>query len=78
MKKKILIVEDDQSSLLLFKLYVNKLMNIGDDNIITTDNGTDAINLFIENKENIKFIIMNVGLNGKLNGYETTKKNIKN
>ena len=69
MKINILIVEDDFTSQMLLKMVVK---SIGD-NIYTTDNGTDAIEIFKNNPINLVITDLRLyDING-LDGFKTTK-----
>jgi len=78
---KILIVEDDELSLNLLKIYLKK-MKISDENIFSTDFGDDAIE-FCKNNDDISFVLMDINLGigrgkeGK-DGKEVTKEILKN
>lgn len=66
--KKILVVEDDESSMLLLKEILDSL----EANYIEARSGEVALRLFQENTD-IDLILMDIQLPG-MNGYETTSK----
>jgi len=74
--KKILLVEDDHASIILFRFYLKKILNLNDDDITDVNNGEDAINI-IKNNRNFSFIIMDIELSGNINGITTSKELLK-
>lgn len=68
---KILIVDDDKISLLLYELIFNKLGMKIDEHFIVTKDGCDAIRLFKENE--ISFVILDLRLPG-CDGYQVASQ----
>lgn len=73
MSSKILIVEDE---IITAMLYETQLKKIGIDNIKITSRGEDSIEISKEYKPDI--IIMDINLSGKMNGIEAAKIILKN
>lgn len=69
MKKRILIVEDEELITMLHTKYIEQ---IGDYFISSTDNGDDAIK--ITKKENPDLILMDIRINGNLDGIQTASE----
>ena len=73
MKTKILIVDDSKPDVFLLTEYLKK-MGINPSDIVNANIGEKAITLFEDNPTDFKFVLMDVQLPGKFDGYETTKK----
>ena len=69
MKKRILLVEDEE---LITMLHTKYIENIGNFYISTTDNGEDAIKIIQKDKPDL--ILMDVRINGNMSGIETLSK----
>jgi response regulator of citrate/malate metabolism len=67
MKKRILVVEDEE---LITMLHIKYIEQIGNFFISSTDNSNDAIK--ITQKEKPDLILMDVRINGELDGIETS------
>ena len=65
-KRRILLVEDEELITMLHTKYIEQ---IGDFYINSTDNGEDA--LIIAQKENPDLILMDIRINGNMNGINT-------
>lgn len=58
----VLIIEDDDISIKIYKLYLDKISNIKPQDILFTNNGISAIEIFNQYKNDISFIIMDFKL----------------
>lgn len=58
-------------SLYLLKIQIKKILK--DIDIIHTDNGIDAIELFEKNKDDIVLVITDVRISGDMDGYDVAK-----
>ena len=68
-QKTILVAEDDASSLVLLKVYLDKLGV----NILHAKNGKEAVDLFINNGHQIDLILMDINM-PIMNGYDASMK----
>lgn len=72
-KKKILIVEDDRMLCTIFNMFINEL---GYELLDFAANGKDALNLIEKEKPDV--VLMDIHLEGDMDGIETSRKIKKN
>jgi response regulator of citrate/malate metabolism len=74
---KILIIEDDPCSEQLIKHMLIKMMNVNKNDILSTQNGLNAIEIFIKNKDEICLILLDLFLVGSISGFDIMKEVFK-